>query len=107
MFARIVEFTPKLAKKDDFLKVVRKEVMPILKSQAGFLEFLPFVPNVTAEKWVAVTLWAAKRDAERYEIEVYPKVEGIINPYLSSPVNFRHYNVETSLCQHFVEALTA
>jgi quinol monooxygenase YgiN len=107
MFARIVEFTPKLAKKDELLKVLRKDVTPILKSQAGFLEFLPFVPDVAAEKWVAVTLWAEKRDAERYEIEVYPKVEGLLNPYLNSPVNFRHYNVETSLCQHFVEALTA
>jgi hypothetical protein len=65
------------------------------------------VPDVAAEKWVAVTLWAEKRDAERYEIEVYPKVEGLLNPYLNIPVNFRHYNVETSLCQHFVEALTA
>ncbi|MGA2353575.1 MAG: antibiotic biosynthesis monooxygenase [Terriglobales bacterium] len=107
MFARIVEFTPKLAKKEEFLKVLHKDVLPILKSQAGFLEFLPFVPEVNAEKWVAITLWAGKRDAERYEIEAYPKVEGILNPYLTAPVNYKLYNVETSLCHHFVEALTA
>ncbi len=107
MFARIVEFTPKLAKKEELLKVLHKEVLPILKSQAGFLEFLPFVPDVTAEKWVAITLWAEKRNAERYEIEVYPRVEGVLNPYLSAPSTLKHYNVETSLCHHFVEALTA
>jgi hypothetical protein len=38
---------------------------------------------------------------------MYPKVEGILKPYLTTPVTFKHYNVETSVCQHFVEALTA
>jgi quinol monooxygenase YgiN len=107
MFARIVEFAPKLAKKEELLKVLHKEVVPILKSQAGFLEFLPLVPDVNAEKWVAITLWAEKRNAERYEVEAYPKVEGIINPYLSAPTTLKHYTVETSFCKHFVEALTA
>ena len=107
MFARIVEFIPKLEKKEEFVKVVRNEVLPILKKQPGFLEILPFEPETKTEKSMIVTLWAEKRDAERYEREVYPKVEAIVRPYLTTPVTFKHYNVETSLCQHFVEALTA
>ncbi len=63
------------------MKVVRNEVLPILNKQPGFLEI--------------------------HEREVYPKVEGIVKPYLITPVAFKHYNVETTLCQHFVEALTA
>jgi len=107
MFARIVEFIPKLEKKEEFVKVVRNEVLPILKKQPGFLEILPFEPETKTEKMITITLWAEKRDAERYEREVYPKVEGIVKPYLTTPVTYKHYNVETSLCQHFVEALTA
>ena len=107
MFARIVEFIPKLEKNEEFVKVVRNEVLPILNKQPGFLEILPFVPENKAEKMITITLWAEKLDAERYEREVYPKVEGILNPYLTTPVTFKHYTVETSLCQHFVEALTA
>ena len=42
MFARISEFIPKLEQKDEFVKVVRNEVLPILKKQTGFLEILPF-----------------------------------------------------------------
>jgi len=107
MFARIVEFIPKLEKKEEFVKVVRNEVLPILNKQPGFLEILPFVPETNTEKMITITLWAEKRDAERYEREVYPKVEGILKPYLTTPVTFRHYTVETSVSKHFVEALTA
>jgi heme-degrading monooxygenase HmoA len=107
MFARIVEFIPKLEKKEEFVKVVRNEVLPILKKQPGFLEILPFEPETKTEKMITITLWAEKRDAERYEREAYSKVEGIVKPYLTTPVTCKHYNVETSICQHFVEALTA
>src|ERR1700756_109837 len=107
MFARIVEFIPKLEEKEVFVKIVRNEVLPILKNQPGFLEILPFVPETKTEKMITVTLWAEKRDAERYEREVYPKVEEILRPYLTTPVTFKHYNVETSLCEHFVEVLAA
>jgi len=107
MFARIVEFIPKLEKNEEFVKVVRNEVLPILNKQPGFLEIVPLVPETKTEKMITITLWAEQRDAERYEREVYPKVEGILKPYLTTAVTFKHYNVETTLCQHFVEALTA
>ena len=107
MFARIVEFIPKHEQKEEFVKVGRNEVLPILKKQTGFLEILPLFPETKTDKMITITLWAEKRDAERYEREMYPKVEGILKPYLTTPVTFRHYSVETSVCQHFVEALTA
>jgi hypothetical protein len=106
MFARIVEFIPKLEQKEQFVKVLHNEVLPILRKQTGFLEILPLFPEIKTEKMITITLWAEKRDAERYEREMYPKVEGILKPYLTTPVTFKHYNVETSVCQHFVEALT-
>jgi hypothetical protein len=73
MFARIVEFIPKVEKKEELIKVVRTEVLPILKKQPGFLEILPFLPESPTETAFTVTLWAEKRDAERYEQNVYPK----------------------------------
>ena len=107
MFARIVEFIPNFEQKEEFVKVVRNEVLPILKKQAGFLEILPLFPETKTEKMITITLWAEKRDAERCEREMYPKVDGILKAYLTTPVTFKHYNVETSVCQHFVGALTA
>ena len=107
MFARILEFVPLMEKKDEFIRVVKKEVLPILKKQPGFLELLPFLPETSTEKTITVTLWAEKRDAERYEREAYSKVAEIVKPYLTAPISFRHYTVETSVCPNFMEALTA
>jgi len=100
MFARIVEFTPKPEMKEDIVSVLREDVLPILEKQHGFLEFLPFVPETRAGRWVTVTLWAGKQDAERWEHEGYPKVEGILKLYLVASAVCNHYKVETSLLQH-------
>jgi len=107
MFARIVEFTPKPEMKEEIVNVIRQEVLPILKKQQGFLEFLPFVPEPKTEKWITVTLRADKQYAEHWEREGYPMVEAILKLFLAAPAICTHYNVETSLCKHFEEAVTA
>ncbi len=107
MFARIVEFIPKLEKKEELVKVIRNEVLPTLNKQSGFMEFLPFFPETKTEKVMVISLWTEKRNAERYEREVFPKVEEILKPYLTTPITYKPYNVETTLCEHFVHALAA
>jgi hypothetical protein len=107
MFARIVEFIPKLEKKEELVKAIRNEVLPILKKQTGFMEVLPFFPETRTEKVIVITLWMEQRNAERYEREVFPKVEEILKPYLTTPITYKPYYVETTLCEHFVQALAA
>jgi len=107
MFARILEFVPKLEKKEEFIRVVKDEVLPILKKQHGFLEILPFFPETKNEKVLTISLWIEKKDVERYEREWFPKVEEIMKPYLTTPITFKYYMVETTLCEHFEKALVA
>ena len=107
MFARILEFVPKLEKKEEFIRVVKKDVLPILTKQHGFLEMLPFFPEIKNEKVITISLWTEKKDAERYEQEWFPKVEEILKPYLTTPITFKYYMVETTLCEHFEKALAA
>jgi heme-degrading monooxygenase HmoA len=108
MFARILEFEVKQEKKEEFVKVVKNQVLPILKKQNGFLEILPFSPEkMKEEKVFTISLWATKLDAERYEREVYPKVYDILKPFLTTPIEVNYYTLETTLCEHFVEALAA
>lgn len=107
MFARILEFVPKLEKKEEFVRVVKNEVLPILTKQHGFLEMLPFFPEIKNEKVITISLWTEKKDAERYEREGFPKVEEILKPYLTTPITFKYYMVETTLCEHFEKALAA
>ena len=107
MFARIVEFVPKLEKKEEFVRVIKNEVLPILNKQHGFLEMLPFFPEIKNEKAITISLWTEKKDAERYEREWFPKVEEILKPYLTTPITFKYYMVETTLCEHFEKTLAA
>ena len=108
MFARVLEFQVKAEKKDEFVKKVKNEVLPILKKQIGFLEVLPLFPEKFREEEVmTISLWASKPDAERYERETYPKVREMLKPYLVTPIEVRPRTVETTLCEHFVDALAA
>ena len=110
MFARILEFVPKTEKmenKEEFVRVIKNQVLPILKKQTGFLEILPFFPENPAEKVRIVSLWTAKKDFERYEKEWYPKVEAIVNPYFGKPTTSQYYTLETTLCEHFEKAVAA
>jgi quinol monooxygenase YgiN len=107
MFARILEFVPKVESKDQLISVIKKEVVPILKKQPGFLEILPFVPEEAIDRMVVVSLWTEKSYAEHYMQETFPKVEKILKPYLTSPITWKLHRVETTLCEHFVEMLAA
>ena len=107
MFARVVEVATHMEKKDEMINAVRREVFPILKKQPGFVEMLPLFPEIANEKAIWITLWTEKRHAEKYVKEVFPKVEQIVKPFLAAPVTFKMYEVETKLCEHLVEALTA
>ncbi len=98
----------KMEKKEEFVKVMKNQVLPILKKQTGFLEILPFFPEKMREdKVFTISLWTTKQDADRYEREFYPKVVDILKPFLTTPVVVNHYNLETTLCEHFVETLAA
>jgi heme-degrading monooxygenase HmoA len=107
MFARVMEFVPKMEKKDDFIRTVKNEVLPILRKQHGFMEILPFFPETKNEKVITISLWTDKKDAERYERDAFPRVDEILKPYLTTPLVARTYLVETTLCEHFEKALAA
>jgi heme-degrading monooxygenase HmoA len=107
MFARVLEITPKLEKKDELIKTIRQEVLPLLRKQPGFLEMLPFMPEGATQHALSITLWTEKRDAERYVRDVFPKVEQILKPFLTAPAVARMFTVETTLCKHWVESVSA
>lgn len=106
MFARILQFVPKVEKREELIRVIKRDVLPILKKQTGFLEILPFMPEIKNEHVVMVSLWNERKDFERYEREWFPKVEEMLQPHLTTPITWKLYTVETSLCEHFEKALT-
>ncbi|MFZ0200580.1 MAG: hypothetical protein WAL05_15410 [Candidatus Sulfotelmatobacter sp.] len=108
MVARILDCEVKLEKKDDFVTVVKNEVLPLLKKQTGFLALLLFFPDQMKDaKLISISLWRTKADAERYGREFYPRVLEILKSFLIAPVRADYYRLETTLCENVVEALRA
>lgn len=107
MFARVLEFTLQMEKKEEFVKVVKSQLLPLLRKQTGFLDILPLVPEAKNEKVIAISLWTEKRELEKYERNIYPEIQQLLKPFLLTPIEVKPYMVETTLCEHFVHALAA
>jgi quinol monooxygenase YgiN len=103
----MLEFVPKMEKKEEFITVVKNEILPILKKQTGFLEILPFFPETMTDKVLFFSLWTEKQYFERYRKDWFPKVEEIVKPYLTTPMTYKLYTLETKLCKHFEKAMAA
>jgi hypothetical protein len=108
MVARILESKLKQGKKNEYLRAVQREILPLLREQAGFLEILSFFPDHAKEDCVfSISLWAMKADAEYSEHEINSKLDEVLNPYLDAPAKLTPYTVEGSLFQFFADALAA
>lgn len=106
MYARILEFIPRLEERDEFTELINHKVVPILKKQKGFLDAL-LLFQINSEKAIAISLWTERTYAEPYEREWFPKVQEMMKPYLTTPIAIKHYAVETAHVGHFEGALVA
>ena len=55
---------------------------------------------------VIISLWTERNAPERYVDETFPAGRANIETFLIGRVTVRMYKVETTVCQHFVEALS-
>jgi hypothetical protein len=86
---------PKFEKKDEFIKVMKNDVLPILKKQTGFLEILPFVPEEITEKMVIVSLWQ-RRGCREVHAQRFPNSGADREAVPYHPITWKLYAVETS-----------
>jgi hypothetical protein len=105
MFARKLEFDLMLIRKEEFLRKVRDEVLPILKKQAGFIDILGLTNEIKVEKALVISLWKTREDALKYEKEVLPKVTELLKPYLMTPFVVTPCIVETTISEHILAAV--
>ena len=102
MFARKLEFDLMLVKKDEFLRKLRNEVLPILKRQQGFIDVLGLTDELKVEKTLLISLWDSKEDASRFEKEVFPKITALLKPYQLTPFVVTRCIVETTISEHIL-----
>src|SRR5438132_13522957 len=73
MFARNVSIHLKPNTLSDYTRTFEKEVLPLLRKQAGFKDEITFA-GAGGGDVTAISLWAHKTDAEAYNANTYPQV---------------------------------
>ena len=96
MFSRIVECYVKREKKQEFTDRIQTHVLPILQSQAGFVDMLNLSSDEEPERLVAISLWTSRADAERYHRDHFSGILDTLRPFLKDEPSVEFYNVETS-----------
>jgi len=104
MFARVLEFVPKIDRRQELIQVIKHQILPILQKQPGYLDALSLF-QINTERAMAISLWSEKRFAQAYEREWFAKVQELVKPYLATPIAVNCYLVETELCERLENAL--
>jgi len=96
MFTRIVECYVKPEKRQEFNDQIELHVLPILRSQPGFVDLLGLSSEDEPERAVSISVWKSKADAERYHKAHYQQIIDTLRPLLRDEPSVEFYNVENS-----------
>jgi quinol monooxygenase YgiN len=96
MFARIVESTVRIDKRDEMQQRLRTEILALLQKQPGFVDEVSLLSDHDAEHMVAISFWKTREDAERHHRENFSRIQDMVKPYLKGPIKVETYNVEES-----------
>ena len=92
-FARNVEFRIKNGKEQEFNGLFEKEVLPMLRRQAGFQEEVTLVNPKGAH---FISLWDNRKNAETYETATYPQVLAKLTPFIDGTPRVETYETASS-----------
>jgi quinol monooxygenase YgiN len=95
MFSRTVSIRLKPNTMNDFNQTFEKEILPILRKQAGFRDEITLAGD--DQSYVtAISLWDTKEQAETYNTTTYPAVLKSLEKFLDGPPKVRVSNVISS-----------
>jgi len=78
--ARSVRFDIATDKNEEFHKLFKNEVLPILKKQDGFKDELLLVQD---QHVLAISFWKNVDSARKYESATYPQVDKALRPVMA------------------------
>jgi steroid delta-isomerase-like uncharacterized protein len=99
MFARNVSLRLKPGKLKEFTRAFDKEVLSIMRRQAGFRAEIAFALPGEVEL-IAISLWDTKEQADAYNASDYPKVLRVVLTMLDGAPRVQNLNVISSTIQH-------
>jgi heme-degrading monooxygenase HmoA len=90
--ARSVRFDIATDKSEEFHKLFKNEVLPILKKQDGFKDELLLVQD---EHVLAISVWNNVDSARKYESATYPQLDKALRPVMSGRPTIETYQYDS------------
>ena len=78
-FTRNVQFEIQPGKSQEFKSTMEKEILPLMKKQAGFRGEIALVNDSHA---VGISVWDSAQNAETYRTNTYPQVLETLKPVI-------------------------
>jgi heme-degrading monooxygenase HmoA len=95
--ARNVHFSIRSGKDQEFTKLFRSEILPLLKKQEGFREELALVNGSHA---MGISVWENLQSAEKYQSAVYPEILKRLTPVIEGQPKVEMYEVAATTVAH-------
>jgi len=89
--ARSVRFDIATDKNEEFHRLFRNEVLPILKKQDGFKDELLLVND---QHVLAISVWNNVDSARKYESTTYPQLDKTLRPVMSGRPTVETFNYD-------------
>ena len=107
MLARVVEMNVLPDKTETFRTITNNEILPLLKKNPGFVDWIVLFNEKTNHKLTSVLLFKSKTDIEKYERETYPTIMQKIRPLLKEDPRVEICTVETSTIHRISAGMAA
>ena len=107
MFVRLVEINAKTGKGIELARLINDQALPILKNQPGFLDEMVLFSPDNPDRGVALSFWKAREDAEKYNREIFPKVNELMRAALEGALQVRTFDVVSSTAHKIIPTKAA
>lgn len=94
MFSRVVAVRTKEGKARQLARTIQEKILPILESQAGFVDEIVLISDTEPDQILALSFWKSQEDAELYTHEQFPRVNELISHLVESAPVSRTFNVD-------------
>src|SRR5213080_2098233 len=93
MFARIVDLVSSRGKTRILNETIQNKVLPTLRVQPGFVDEIVLESDVEPDRFLTLTFWKTREQAELYNQKTYPAVKEVLLASLETDPVVRTFNV--------------
>lgn len=96
MHARLFEVSIKQGQSKEFLRTLVEKDLPVMKEQQGFVDALALTPENERDKFVGLSIWKTKEDADRFVNGPGKQLMQAVTPLIQHESQVRSFNLEAS-----------